>query len=513
MLEKALGHDYKSEVTAPTCTEMGYTTNTCARCGDSNKSNYTEPVGHKPSDWIVDKQPTTDSEGSKHKECTVCGEKLEAQPIEKIYNSATTDSKGEAIVGGYLVTVTDTDTKNPVANAAVALHKDNSISIRLPNSRLLDYADQTTVTVQLVKDKIAVSSMSISVTDKNDNYASGKTDKAGQITVPTGSGKTNEDGKVTTGYEDADGDRWTLTIKVEHTDTGRPIPNAEVAIGKTGNITVKLPDGTDLDAKHQVTVIVTDHKKAPQQGKNVAVKGDLGQSAAGKTDKNGELTVPEVEQTKRHGVYIVGYTDGTFGPSRSMTRAEAAAIFARLLAEKNGDTISTAANTKFTDIPAHAWYSGYVKYLSNNGITYGKSKTVFAPNDAITRAEFTTMAVRFFDVYGSGDAEIMEQFSGFNDVSSGYWAAEYIKYAALHGWINGYGDGSFHADREINRAEVVTIVNRLLGREADEDYIADNLRKLNTFPDVSRKHWAYYAVMEAANAHTAVLGENESWSK
>ena len=57
------------------------------------------------------------------------------------------------------------------------------------------------------------------------------------------------------------------------------------------------------------------------------------------------------------------------------------------------------------------------------------------------------------------------------------------------------------------------IVNRLLGREADEDYIADNLRKLNTFPDVSRKHWAYYAVMEAANAHTTVLGESESWSK
>ena len=513
VLKNALGHDYKSEVTAPTCTEMGYTTNTCTRCGDTTKTDYTESAGHKPGDWIIDKEPTTDAAGSKHKECENCGEKLETAEIEKIYNSGTTDSKGEAVVGGYLVTVTDTDTKNPVANAAVALHKDNSISIRLPNSRLLDYADQTTVTVQLVKDKSAVPDMSIAVTDKNDNYASGKTDKAGQITVPTSSGKTNEDGKVTTGYEDADGDRWTLTVKVIRTDTKRPISGSAVSIGKTGNITVKLPDGTDLDAKHQVTVIVTDHKKAPQQGKNVTVKGDLGQSAVGKTDKNGELTVPEVEQTERHGVYIVGYTDGTFGPSRSMTRSEAAAIFARLLAEKNGDTISTAANTKFADIPAHAWYSGYVKYLCNNGITYGKSKTIFAPNDAITRAEFTTMAVRFFDVYGDGDAEIMEQFSGFHDVSSGYWAAEYIKYAALHGWINGYGDGSFHAEREINRAEVVTIVNRLLGREADEDYIADNLRKLNTFPDVSRKHWAYYAVMEAANAHTAVLGESESWSK
>ena len=513
VMEKALGHDYKSEVTAPTCTEMGYTTNTCSRCGDTNKSNYTEPAGHKPSDWIIDKEPTTDSEGSKHKECTVCGEKLEAQPIEKIYNSATTDSKGEAVVGGYLVTVTDTDTKNPVANAAVALHKDNSISIRLPNSRLLDYADQTTVTVQLVKDKSAVPGMNIAVTDKNDNYASGKTDKAGQITVPTGSGKTNEDGKVTTGYEDADGDRWTLTIKVEHTDTGRPIPNAEIAIGKTGNITVKLPDGTDLDKNHRVTVTVTDHKKNPQENKNIIVKGDLSQTAKGKTDQDGKLTVPEIEERERHGAYILGYTDGTFGPSRSMTRAEAAAIFARLLAEKNGDTISTVANTRFTDIPAHAWYSGYAKYLNNNGVTYGKSKTIFAPNDAITRAEFTALAVRFFDVYGDGDAEIMEQYKDFNDVSDGYWAAAYIKAAAKHGWINGYGDGSFRADDEINRAEVVTIVNRLLGREADEAYIADNLRKLNTFPDVSRKHWAYYAVMEAANTHTAILGDSESWGK
>jgi len=513
VLEKALGHDYKSKVTAPTCTEMGYTTNTCSRCGDTNKSNYTEPASHKPSDWIIDKEPTTDSEGSKHKECTVCGEKLETQPIEKIYNSATTDSKGEAIVGGYLVTVTDTDTKNPVANAAVALHKDNSISIRLPNSRLLDYADQTTVTVQLVKDKSAVPGMSIAVTDKNDNYASGKTDTAGQITIPTGSGKTNEDGKATAGYEDADGDRWTLTIKVEHTDTGRPIPNAEVAIGKTGNITVKLPDGTDLDKNHRVTVTVTDHKKNPQENKNIIVKGDLSQTAKGKTDQDGKLTVPEIEERERHGTYILGYTDGTFGPSRSMTRAEAAAIFARLLAEKNGDTISTVANTRFADIPAHAWYSGYAKYLNNNGVTYGKSKTIFAPDDAITRAEFTTLAVRFFDVYGDGDAEIMEQYKDFNDVSNGYWAAAYIKAAAKHGWINGYGDGSFRADDEINRAEVVTIVNRLLGREADEAYIADNLRKLNTFPDVSRKHWAYYAVMEAANAHTAILGDNESWSK
>lgn len=509
----ASGHDYKVEVIQPTCTEMGYTIHTCTRCGDTYQDSYTKATGHKPGDWIIDRQPTTDTEGSKHKECQECGETLDTQPMEKIRNEATTDSNGEAIVGGYLVTVTDTDTKAPVANARVSLSQDDTISIGLPNGRLLDYADQTTVTVQLVKDKSPVVAMPIAVTDHNDNYASGKTDKAGQITVPGGSGETNEDGKATGGYEDADGERWTLTVKVERTETGRPVPHAIVTIGKTGHITVQLPDGTDMDQKHHITVTVTDHKKVPQKNLMVIVKGDLEQSYRDKTDQKGQVTVPEIAQTERHGIYIEGYPDGSFGPERGMTRAEAATIFARLLAEENGDNISTVARTKFDDIPAHAWYSGYVKYLNNHGVAYGKTKTTFAPDEAITRAEYTALAVRFFEVYGDGSAEIMEKYKSFDDVSEGDWAASYIQAAAKYGWVNGYEDGSFHPSRQITRAEVVTLTNRLLGRSADEAYVQEHLRQLNTFHDLSKRHWAYYEVMESANAHTAVLGKNETWNK
>ena len=42
----ALGHSYTSKVTAPTCTERGYTTHTCSRCGDSYKDAYTDATGH-----------------------------------------------------------------------------------------------------------------------------------------------------------------------------------------------------------------------------------------------------------------------------------------------------------------------------------------------------------------------------------------------------------------------------------------------------------------------------------
>lgn len=510
VIVNALGHDYTAEVIAPTCTEMGCTIFTCSRCGDSYKGDYTDATGHKPGDWIIDKEPTTDSEGERHKECENCGETLETEPIEKLYLTATTDTHGEAIVGGYLVTVTDTGTQNPVSGATVTLNKDDTLSIRLPNSRILDYADQTTVTVQLVKDKSPVADMFIAVTDKNDNYSEGKTDKDGQITVPGTSGVTNDDGKTTVGWEDADGNKFTLTVKVEDFETKRPIEDAEVSIGKTGNITVILPDGEDMDENNRITVTVTDNRKEPQESLSVIVKGDLGQTASGKTDQDGQLTVPAVTVSERHTAYIYGYTDGTFGPENNMTRSEAAAIFARLLADKNGDTITTVAKTKFTDIPANAWYSGYVRYLSNYGVVYGRDDDTFAPNDSITRAEFTAFAVRFFEAYGDGNAEIMEQYEGFNDVSSGYWAAEYIKNAAIHGWIKGYGDGTFRADRYITRAEVVTIVNRLLGRYADEDYIDANLRRLNTFPDVSKSHWAYYDVMEAANTHTATVNEKKA---
>ena len=514
VIVNALGHDYQTEITAPTCTEMGYTTYTCSRCGDTYKSDYTDAAGHKPGDWIIDQEPTTDSEGSKHKECEVCGEKLEEEPIEKIYNQATTDTHGEAIVGGYLVTVSDTDTKNPVAGATVTLHEDESLSIRLPSGRLLDYADQTTIQVQLVKDKSPVAGMGVSVTDHNDNFSSGKTDTAGQLTVPGGSDTTNEDGKGTVGWEDADGDRWTLTVKVEDFETKRPIPDAGVSIGKSGTITVTLPDGTDMDEDNRITVTVTDQKREPQDGLTVTVKGDLGQKATGETDENGKLTVPEVAELETHGAYVVGYTDGTFGPDRDMTRSEAATIFARLLAQRNGGRITAPTKTTFPDVPVNAWYAGYVSYLARYGIAVGYTDGLFHGDEPITRAEFTAMAVRFFDTYGDGDPAIMEEYGGFWDVSPGHWAAGYIEDAARYGWVVGYGDGTFQADDEITRAEVVTIVNRLLGREADQDYIADHPRGLVVFPDVSKDYWAYYDILEAANHHEAdVSADPEVWQK
>ncbi len=80
----ALGHDYKAVVTKPTCTEQGYTTYTCSRCNDSYKADYVPAKGHTDGEWKVTKQPTLTSEGTKTLYCSVCGKVIRTESIPKL---------------------------------------------------------------------------------------------------------------------------------------------------------------------------------------------------------------------------------------------------------------------------------------------------------------------------------------------------------------------------------------------------------------------------------------------
>lgn len=68
-----LGHSYSAVVTAPTCTEKGYTTHTCANCGDSYVDTYTDAAGHSYGDWIVETDATCTDKGTQYHVCGVCG--------------------------------------------------------------------------------------------------------------------------------------------------------------------------------------------------------------------------------------------------------------------------------------------------------------------------------------------------------------------------------------------------------------------------------------------------------
>lgn len=213
------------------------------------------------------------------------------------------------------------------------------------------------------------------------------------------------------------------------------------------------------------------------------------------------------EDGEKHIAYIVGY-DGLFYPDVHLTRAEAAAIFARLIS--NGKKESMSGDTSFTDIKSSEWYRPPIGYLEKYSVIRGYEDGTFRPNDNVSRAELVAMCMRFHELFDT--AVLLPEKNSFDDVVEDHWAAANICNAVAMAWIQGYADGTFKPDTSITRAEAVKLVNRATNRKADKEYIDENMKNLTQFADMDHGFWAYYDILEAANDHVANgYSETEIW--
>ena len=207
-----------------------------------------------------------------------------------------------------------------------------------------------------------------------------------------------------------------------------------------------------------------------------------------------------------HFAYIVGYGNSEVQPQNSITRAEVAAIFFRLLEDGIRSENFTHQND-FSDVAADAWYCSSVSTLSRMGIIAGYPDGTFRPNAPITRAEFAAIATRFDN---NGDKTPVS----FTDII-GHWAEGEITVAANHGWVSGYGDDTFRPQNQITRAETMSLVNRVLKRLPETP--ADLLPDMITWTDnADTSSWYYLPVQEATNSHYYEFKENskhEKWTE
>ena len=169
--------------------------------------------------------------------------------------------------------------------------------------------------------------------------------------------------------------------------------------------------------------------------------------------------------TTDHFAYIVGYGNGEVRPQNNITRAEVATIFFRLLTD---DVRDLTKPNRYSDVTRADWYNTAVSTLSSMGIITGYPDGTFRPNAAITRAEFAAIAARF-------DHDGDKTAAKFSDIAN-HWAKDEISIAYNNGWINGYPDGTFGPQRDITRAETMTLVNRVLNRQPEtEDDLLPNM--------------------------------------
>ena len=236
-----------------------------------------------------------------------------------------------------------------------------------------------------------------------------------------------------------------------------------------------------------------------------------GGSSGGGGGRKPTVNIPDDVPTGLNGddhfAYIVGYPDGNVKPGSSITRAEVATIFFRLLTEDVRTANSTQSNS-LSDVSRGQWFNHAISTLSSMGIVKGNPDGTFDPDAPITRAEFAAIAARF-------DDKNTNTTSNFSDIAS-HWAKDEIGVAANKGWINGYPDSTFRPDQYITRAEAMTLVNRVLNRlpEKSEDLLDDMIK----WPDnADASVWYYLAVQEATNSHDYSDKSNadkyEKWTK
>jgi uncharacterized repeat protein (TIGR02543 family) len=296
---------------------------------------------------------------------------------------------------------------------------------------------------------------------------------------------------------------YTLTY---NTNGGTEISSERVNTGTSVDLTKKVTshDGYDFGGWYTDAELTK-----PVSGNTLTVNGNttlyawwIARTIEGSITTT--TTTPELLVSDDHFAYIMGYTDGKIRPEANITRAEAATIFFRLLKEDVRESNLTKTNN-FSDVNEGNWFNTAVSTMANLGILKGRSSGQFDPNAPITRAELAAICARFDE--GSSDIG-----NSFSDIS-GHWAESEIKRASSLGWIEGYTDGTFRPDKDITRAESMTLINRVLNRIPENT--TDLLDDMNIWSDnKDTTRWYYLAVQEATNSHTfnSKNESNETWS-
>ena len=318
-----------------------------------------EEAAHTASDWITDTAATATTDGTKHKECTVCGYVMETGTIP-----ATGGSSSSSSSGGGSSTPTYTPTVTQPENGTV------TVSPKAPKN-----GDTVTITP---KPEDGYTVEQILVTDKNGDPVKVTNNGDGTFSFTQPAGKVN--------------------VEVTFMEDNSML-----------NFFVDVPAG----AYYYDAVLWA------------AEKGITG-----------------------------GVDDTHFAPNAPCTRAQIVTFLWRAAGCPEPESVSS-----FADVPADSYYAKAVAWAVENGITAGTGDGMFSPNATCTRAQAMTF------IWRSQKSVAAAGVNPFTDVAVDAYYAGAVQWAVENGVTNGTSDTTFSPNTNCTRAQIVTFLYRCLGEE------------------------------------------------
>lgn len=238
--------------------------------------------------------------------------------------------------------------------------------------------------------------------------------------------------------------------------------------------TIAIPNGVDPSKITTAVVVERDGSVRHVPTKIVIVDGSYFAEVNSLTNSTYSVvwhpvTFKDVEKHWAKGavndmgsrMVINGISDELFAPDKPITRAEFAAMIVRGLGLKINGNVA-----RFSDVAATKWYSGYVNTAFESGIVNGFENKTFAPEDKITREQAVAMIARAMEITGLGDrlqTPNQERLNAFDDNGlTSNWAREAFAAALEAGIVSGRTDKLLAPKESVSRAEVATLVQRLL---------------------------------------------------
>lgn len=169
-------------------------------------------------------------------------------------------------------------------------------------------------------------------------------------------------------------------------------------------------------------------------------------------DIQGHWAEPQISEWMQKGA-VKGYPDGTFGPAKSITRAEFITLVNKVLGfhEKQQPT--------FDDVSADDWFYEEVCKARAAGYITGYEDNTLRPGSPIKREEVSAVIFRLLDMEASTEIAAISQFADAESIS--HWAKPIVAEVVDNKMMRGYPDQTFQPLHYTTRAEALVILDNV----------------------------------------------------